>query len=451
MTLTIIVIPFFSILVTVFAFVLTLSVGRYESEELSAPRYLQSVLMEILTTGKVSKEGFSGVIMVFNDQGKMIYADPLVNEFIDEQNWDSLEDGYQGIMAEMPPSQPFSVSIYSYRGKPGVILFVEDFFTRIKLFRILGIVLFGLYFILIVLPVLMLRIFMRPLQETLISLERAAGEIGRGNLDVVVFQPRVKNRRRRHTHPMALEGLVTAFDRMRIELKENHERQSRIMMSVSHDLKTPLTLIKGYVEVLKDGMAETPEDVIQYAEVIHDRANLLEERISDLIHFSKLQTTDWQARFLPIPFKEFLEETAIIFKNDTFIRKREFEYSINITPDILIRGDRKMLFQVLENIFDNSCRYSEDGSRIRFSTELEQGAIILRLEDSGPGIQDKHIPYIFDNYYRADSGRNSHGSGMGLASAKTIIRNHGGDVEYMESSLGGAGFRIVLPVYVESS
>ncbi|MBI9103706.1 MAG: HAMP domain-containing histidine kinase [Spirochaetales bacterium] len=464
MTLVIILIPLFSIMITVFAFMITWSVARHESGDLSAPRYLKPVLEEILTTGGLEANGFSGIIVMFDEHGKIVFADPKVMDYIEEKEWTTMSDAYEGLMSEMPPAEPFSFSVYQYKGKPGVIIFVEEYFTRIKLFRVLGIILFGLYFILIVLPVLMFRYFMRPLQDALIALEMAAGDIGRGNLDTAIAVPERKGSIR--NHPPVLSDLFNAFENMRLELKENHERQSRIMMSISHDLKTPLTLIKGYVEALKDGMAETPEEVVQYAEVVHDRAGLLEERISDLIYFSKLQTTDWQARFEPINIASFLEDTSGIFKNDTFIRKRRFLSAINIPADVIVPGDHKMLFQVLENVFDNSCRYTEDDDEIQLTAEVRKVEerfsngkslavpefdVVVRMEDSGPGIEAQHIPFIFDSSYRADSGRNTRGSGLGLASAKTIARIHGGDITYIESDLGGAGFELVLPGLSEKS
>jgi signal transduction histidine kinase len=203
------------------------------------------------------------------------------------------------------------------------------------------------------------------------------------------------------------------------------------------------------VEALKDGMAETPDAVLEYADVIYDRTMLLEERINDLIHFARLQTTDWQARFAPFPLKEFLDETCDIFRNDSQIRKRQFESDLAASGGRRLRGDRKMVFQVLENLFDNSCRYSGEGDIIRLSSRIEEDRVVISMEDSGPGVHEDHVPFIFNNFYRADQGRNSRGLGVGLDSAKTIVRIHGGDIGYEPSSLGGARFVVILPLEPE--
>jgi signal transduction histidine kinase len=442
-TIIVLFIPLFAILITGFVFFISWSFGRGESDDLSAPRYLKPVLTEILTTGKVSKTGFSGIIMVLNANGELIYTNPKVEEFFKEQNITTFEDTYKIIMSRMP-TQPFSVSVYRYKGNAGMVIFIEDFFTTAKIFKIIGTILFSMYLILIVTPLIILRRFMSPLAASLISLENAALEIAKGNLDVNVLKGR--NVPKSRHHPTVLKNLDTAFETMRTELKENQERQSRIIMSISHDLKTPLTVIKGYVEALKDGMAETPDDIKEYADVIHERASLLEERITDLIHFSRLQTTDWQARFEPVGLSEFLTEASDIFKNDTFIRERQFESDLDIPSHISINGDRKMLFQVFENLFDNSCRYTETGDKIRLYTDLKQNEVVIIIEDSGPGIEKEHIPFIFNNFYRADSGRNTRGLGIGLDSAKIIIQNHGGEIKYRKSTMGGAGFQITLPI-----
>lgn len=438
----ILLIPVFAILVTSLAYALTRNLRWSETEELSAPRFLHPVLTKILTGDPIPEHRFSGVIMVFDNPGSLLYLAPEVEKQLGAQDWESVGNAFENLM-ELMPNNPFNISIYRYKGKPGLVFYVEEYFTSMRIFRASWFVLFILYLILFVLPVLILRRVTKPIADSLLTLEQAAREIGQGNLDgTIAPDPESKKSRRTLWEMDALEN---AFNNMRLELKENHERQSRIMMSISHDLKTPLTLIKGYVEALKDGMAETPEMVSEYADVIHDRTILLEERINDLIHFARLQTTDWQARFILFSLKDFLEEARDIFRNDAQIRKRRFESVMEDVGNRVLRGDRKMLFQVLENLFDNSCRYSGEEDTIRLSTCIENNRAIIIMEDSGPGVREEHIPFIFNNFFRADQGRNSRGLGVGLDSAKTIVRIHGGDIYYKPSSLGGACFVVNLP------
>ena len=411
--------------------------------DLEAPRYLQPVLTTILSGDYDEKKiAEKGVILLLSNDGRVFYSHPELTKrypAIMEGNWDdSGKELYAMLMDEMP-SIPFSISIFRYKGDACLAVFVQDLIsaqakgleTSVKLVWI-----FYLGFILI--PVLSMSFLTRPMAKSILNLENAAGEIGRGNWDVEIA-PFSKKKQHPFTH------LIRAFDQMRQELKENHERQQRIMMSISHDLKTPLTSIKGYVEALQDGMAQSQEELNHYTNVIMEKTNLLEERISDLIHFSRLQTTEWQNRFSDFSLKDLFEEVAGIFRNDALIRKRDIIIQSEISDEALFKGDRRMIFRVLENLFDNACRYTDPGDTIRFSLKRDEQNWIIAMEDSGPGIEKEHIPHIFDNFYRADSGRNTRGIGVGLASAKTIVESHGGSIRYADTNLGGACFLIELP------
>ncbi|MBI9107485.1 MAG: HAMP domain-containing histidine kinase [Spirochaetales bacterium] len=439
----ILIIPVFALLITGASFFISFTLGWKESEELSVPRFLHEPLLKVLRGEEVSKSRFAGIIMVLDQKGKIIYIAPEGQEVIDDMNWDSIDDAYAEMM-EMLPGIPVNMTVYSYQNSSGLVVYVEEFFSGRKLFQTSAFVMFALYFGLIVIPVLIMSVSMQPVIRSFVSLENAAVEIGKGNLETPIRSKSKEHKGR--AHAIALDSLIKAFEQMRIELKENYENQSRIMMSISHDLKTPLTLIKGYVEALKDGMAETPDEVMQYADIIFDRSMLLEERINDLIYFAKLRTSDWQARFEVFSLNNLLEESADIFINDSHIRKRSFQYNNNLPDGLNINGDRKMLFQALENLFDNACRHTKEDDIIELSAELIEDKVNILIADSGSGISEKHRQHIFEMFYRADQGRNTRGLGIGLSSAKMIVNNHGGDITYSPSKLGGAGFLIELPV-----
>ena len=439
----IIFIPLIALIVTAASFLLSWSMGWKNSDELSVPRFLHAPLLSALRGDEVIDTRFAGIIMVLDDKGEIVYIAPKAKEEIDKLNWNSMEEAYTEMMLNLP-NIPINMVVYNYQGNSGVVLYIEQFFAGRKLFSASTLVIFVMYFSLIVLPVLMMSIIARPVMRSLIKLETAAGEIGRGNLDTPI-QISVRGRKKNHGFH-ELQSLVNAFEHMRTELKENYENQGRIMMAISHDLKTPLTLIKGYVEALKDGMAETPEQVAEYADVIYDRSMLLEERINDLIYFAKLRTSDWQARFEEFSFNDLINEAVDIFENDSQIRKREFGFSHETAGEMAINGDRKLLFQVFENLFDNACRYTSIHDRIEITLAIAGDMAIITFEDSGDGISEEHRQHVFDSFYRADSGRNTRGIGIGLTSAKTIIENHGGSIYYEPSRLGGAGFVVELPV-----
>lgn len=434
-------VPLIAFIITGSIIFLSWSLGVKEAEELSVPRFLHAPLLSALEGEEDPGGRFSGIVFVIDDKGEIVYALPRAREELAKRDWNNIDDAYTEIMTNLPDIT-LSISVYTYKGRSGLVLYIEDFFSGHKLFRISTLIIIIVYFGLIVLPILILSFHAGPVVRSLMALENAASEIGRGNLDTPI-QVSFKKKKRSIDE---VKSLFDAFEKMRIELKESHDTQGRIMMAISHDLKTPLTLIKGYVEALRDGMAQSPDDVAEYADVIYDRSMLLEERINDLIYFTKLRTSDWQSRFEKISISEILNEAAEIFRNDTLIRKREFSYNSELTADMMFLGDRKFLFQVFENLFDNACRYTSNNDRIEITASASGGLAVITFEDSGAGISEEHREHIFDSFYRADSGRNTRGLGIGLTSAMTIIENHGGRIYYEPSKIGGAGFIIELPI-----
>ncbi len=443
-TMAFLIIPLLSIMITTVTFYLSWSLSWQDDNDLTVPRFMHKPLLKILQgEADALDEHSAGIVMVLDDEANIIWARHEVQYELDKHDWTGFDKIYKELMNRMP-GIPVNFIVYSYHGKSGMVMFLETAFTGAKLFKLSNLLIVIIYYGMILIPLLFIIINIRPAINSFTVLENAANEIGRGNLDVSIKLTKQSGKK----NPIfkELASLEKAFDGMRNELKENHERQSRMMLAISHDLKTPLTLIKGYVEALKDGMAETPEQVIEYADVIFDRSIILEERINDLIQFAKLRTSDWQAGFSLIAVNAFIEEITQVFSDDAFIRKRKFEKNITIDSGISINGDQKMLFQILENLFDNACRYTDDNDIIRFSVERNDNNLFLRFEDSGPGISAEHRDKIFGVFYRADQTRNSRGIGVGLSSVQLIVENHGGSIEYFQSDLGGAGFLVVLPI-----
>jgi len=405
-------------------------------EDLSAPRMIRPQLKRILE-GDLP-DHFTGIVLVLDNEGEVVYLPPQAQSQIEELENLSPQDFYQRIMEAMPEEQPFSFSVYRYKNKPGLVIYISEGFPKIALTKIVWIILFICYLGFILLPAMALNAMIRPMMKSLLKLDKAAREFGKGNLDYPIEISHKKNH--------GLRYLENSLENMRKELKENHERQARIMLSISHDLKTPLTSIKGYVEAIQDGMASTPEDLQKYAKIIMGKSELLEERITELIHFSKIRTTHWQARFKPIEINAFMNETVSVFQNDALLADRKFNFSSQLSGEILILGDRRMLFQVLENLFDNANRFTEPGDSIRLRIWTRNETLHLMMEDSGSGIPREHQDKIFETFYRSDQGRNTRGMGIGLASARSIIESHGGSICYDKTELQGAAFHIELPI-----
>jgi histidine kinase len=232
---------------------------------------------------------------------------------------------------------------------------------------------------------------------------------------------------------------------MRVQLKEAQEERElyennrkEFVASISHDLKTPLTSIKGYVKGVLDGVANTPEKANSYMETIYRKADDMDHLIDELFLYSKLDLQRVPFTFESIDldsyFHDFLEELRF----HTELNDVQISYSANPKGTYLIRADRMNLGRVVSNIIQNSLKYMDkEHKEIQVSLQSESDRVIVKITDNGMGITEQAIPYIFNSFYRTDLSRNSStgGSGLGLAIVKRIIDEHNGDI-WAESKLG---------------
>lgn len=271
------------------------------------------------------------------------------------------------------------------------------------------------------------------LKKSFSRLERAADDVSRGNFDINLERKKKDE----------LYSFYNSFNRMGKILKENRDQKSRLLMSISHDLKTPLTSMKGYIEAFKDGII--PEEKRDdYLNVISSKSAILEERINGLVDFAKIETNEWKQTFTTVNMLTFLEDIALAFNEDCIIYNREFVYEIGIPENITISGDPKLLNRAIENLLENAKRYSHEGAMIGLSASMKDDNIEIVINDNGKGISQEDLKYIFEPFYRADKSRNAKGMGMGLYSVKSIVESHGGNI-VCESEQGvGSRFTITL-------
>lgn len=270
------------------------------------------------------------------------------------------------------------------------------------------------------------------LKRSFYKLETAADRVSKGDFRINLVRKKKDE----------LYSFYESFNRMGTMLQESRDQKSRLLMSISHDLKTPLTSMKGYIEAFKDNLVPKSKKE-EYFNIIVNKSGILEERINNLVDFSKIETSEWKSSFEKINVNSFLTELTLAFKEDCIIYNREFDYSINIPKDFIIVGDIKLLSRAIENLLENAKRYTEDGGKISFNASANNNLVII-ISDWGRGISKEDIKYIFEPFYKADKGRNSKGMGMGLYTVKSIIENHEGTIE-CRSNLGeGSEFTITL-------
>ena len=232
--------------------------------------------------------------------------------------------------------------------------------------------------------------------------------------------------------------LMQAFEKMRIRLRDNAEeklksdRESKELISnISHDLKTPITAVKGYVEGIMDGVADTPEKMDRYIRTIYNKANEMDRLINELTFYSKIDTNRIPYTFNKIHISDYFEDCVDELSVELESSGVSLTYFNYLEEDAVVIADAEQLKRVINNIVSNSLKYMErEHGLINLRVKDVGDFIQVELEDNGKGIAAKDLPNIFDRFYRTDASRNSSkgGSGIGLSIVKKIIEDHGGKI-----------------------
>lgn len=232
--------------------------------------------------------------------------------------------------------------------------------------------------------------------------------------------------------------LCQNFEEMRIRLKENaeekiqYDKESKELISnISHDLKTPITAIKGYVEGIMDGVASSPEKLDKYIRTIYNKANDMDRLIDELTFYSKIDTNKIPYAFSKINVSNYFRDCIDEVGLELEARGVELGYFNYVDEDVMVIADAEQMKRVINNIIGNSLKYMDKKKGIINIRILDVGDFVqIEIEDNGKGIGARELPNIFDRFYRTDSSRNSSkgGSGIGLSIVKKIVEDHGGKI-----------------------
>lgn len=276
------------------------------------------------------------------------------------------------------------------------------------------------------------------------ELERGADEIRKGNLSVYL----------RHTRHDEFTPAIEAFNMMAWRLKrsleereEEEEKRKELIASISHDIRTPLTSIKAYVEGLEDHVASTPAMQERYLKVIHRKADVLDRMIEQLFLLTKM---DIGEKALPLEsldlgktVEQFIEENRLNWN------KNGADFTITADKDIRVRGSPLLLERILENLVSNSIKYkTENQVHMDISVEAEGEKAKLRISDDGPGVPEKALGRLKEAFFRTDKARSrtENGSGLGLAIVERAARLMGGTVDFQNRKPHGLTVVFTLPL-----
>ena len=281
---------------------------------------------------------------------------------------------------------------------------------------------------------LMSILIIRSINASIARLEAATRRISEGDLD---FELRAAGNDR-------IASLTRSFDVMRERVREETAARSRFILAVSHDLKTPLSSIVGYLDAIRDGLATSPQKLEEYLAIIRDKTGLLEGRIRQLIDFVKLETGEWKRSREDTPLAPFLEEAATAFGREAEARGFGFQARIELDAGLAVPMDGDLVYRALENLVHNAFRYAEPGSAIRFLAGREDGGIALSIRNRGEAIAASDLPFIFEPFYRGSRSRRESGFGLGLSVVKSVVSSHGWAIE-AGSAGGETRFTVRIP------
>ena len=253
--------------------------------------------------------------------------------------------------------------------------------------------------------------------------------------------------------------LCRDFEEMRVRLKETSsekveydKRSKELISNISHDLKTPITAIKGYVEGIMDGVADTPEKMERYIRTIYNKANDMDNLINELTLYSKIDSNRIPYNFSTLSVNDYFNDCASDLKIDIESRGVKFDYLNYVNDDVKIIADAEQLKRVINNIVSNAIKYmNKSQKQIHLRVKDVGDFVQVEIEDNGKGIGAKELPYIFERFYRTDTSRNSAtgGSGIGLSIVKKIIEEHGGKIWATSKEGTGTIMYFVIRIYQE--
>ena len=281
------------------------------------------------------------------------------------------------------------------------------------------------------------------------QLKKATHEIREGNLDYSLNE----------ISDDEIGDLCKDFEDMRQRLKETaeerlqYDRENKELISnISHDLKTPITAIKGYVEGIMDGVADTPEKMDRYIKTIYNKTIEMNRLIEELTFYSKIDTNRIPYTFDKVNVDRYFGDCAEELALDLEEKNIDLRYKNDVDKSTIFIADVEQIKKVVNNIIGNSVKYiGKDKGLIQIHIIDAGDFIQIEISDNGKGIAQKDLPYIFDRFYRSDTSRNSMqgGSGIGLSIVKKIVEDHGGRIWALSKEDEGTTMCMVFRKYQE--
>jgi len=283
--------------------------------------------------------------------------------------------------------------------------------------------------------------------QPIVELNRGVQEIARGNYDVNI-ECRVENE---------IGLLIASFNNMAAKLQateklqqEYEDNRKALIANISHDLKTPITSIQGYIEAILDGTVKSPDKMEKYLQTIDHNAAYVNKLIDDLLLFAQLDMNKLELTFEETLIRGFMNDLAEEFRFELEERNSQLHYVDSLEQNCTVRMDGKRFYQAMRNIIGNAVKYGPEKDLVVKVDLQRQGDFVrIAVRDNGPGIPADKLPNIFDRFYRIDTERTKDlmSTGLGLAIARELIEAHGGNIEVDSREGAGSCFTVSLPIH----
>lgn len=289
----------------------------------------------------------------------------------------------------------------------------------------------------LLLSALLAVVISRSVAGPLQKMAAAAGEVAEGNYDQALPLE----------GPDEVRRVAGSFNTMTARVKDTQQAQRDFLANVSHDLKTPITVISGWSQAMLDGAAATPEEQQRAAETIYDEAGRMQRMVSDLLVLARLESGQLPLVVKPLDLAEVLADVRRGFSPQA--QEKGVTLSLLDTTIPPVNGDRDRLLQVFGNLVDNALAFTPSGGLGEMAAMADGPWVVATVRDSGPGIPPDELPRIFERFYRVEKSRartdGGRGAGLGLAIVRELVEAHGGTISVASPPGEGATFTVRLP------
>jgi signal transduction histidine kinase len=283
--------------------------------------------------------------------------------------------------------------------------------------------------------------------DTLDTLRQAADNLRQGELDFEILSCQEQEL---DELSQSLEGVRQRLKAAAVAEAAAQEERGLLMANLSHDMRTPITAIKGYVEGIRDGIANTPEKQAHYLDIVTSKTVILEKLVRNMSDFSEYELGRMQYHFEFVDLASFLTDLGEEYQVEVQSAGMTFTWDIPPGP-FVVTADRNKIKRVLDNLLSNAIKYGKPGGAIDLTAEEYEKGLVIQLTDNGKGISAEALRHVFDSFYRADAARSSAvpGSGLGLAICRSIVESHHGKI-WLTSEVGeGTRAFVYLPLREE--